>query len=278
MALQYESLMEERCSPIYPLQKRVRSDTDLSEEQRSGVVLSFKCGNACQRQRFINSIFSHPARNCQYPEIQSCRAPLISNLSPSCYLSLSSSFLPLTHFLPFSLPLYSPSSIHVHLSHSVVLPTSLLCSVSHIVVSRRSRFILSCTNVEPLSIHKGTDSSRLLRETSCLSADGGRSLSHICGSLMQRCTWTGASKVGKNKKSMPFLKGLFQFSQQPGSCWNICEPLWENMTNLIIITQKTNRKMIMIFYNDIIMYFQQYLVYAVCNNSDRWCLCLKLWT
>lgn len=55
------------------------------------------------------------------------------------------------------------------LTLSVVLSSSPLCSVSHVVVSHLSRSILSCTNVEPSSIYNVTDSSWLLhRDVSAL--------------------------------------------------------------------------------------------------------------
>lgn len=41
--------------------------------------------------------------------------------------------------------------------------SSLLCCVSRSVVSHHSQSILSCTNVEPSSIHKLTDSSGVIR-------------------------------------------------------------------------------------------------------------------
>lgn len=55
-------------------------------------------------------------------------------------------------------------SISIYLTLSVILPSSQLCSVSRSAVSQSSQSILSCTNAEPLHIHKGTDSSGLLDE------------------------------------------------------------------------------------------------------------------
>lgn len=55
-------------------------------------------------------------------------------------------------------------SISIYLTLSVILPSSQLCSVSRSAVSQSSQSILSCTNAEPLHIHKGTDSSGLLEE------------------------------------------------------------------------------------------------------------------